>query len=257
MEKICKILYTFCESSVALDISSHEKAFQSKLIAFILSGSTLYPAKTHNGSPGIEDLSKMLVSAFILKSPKMLLMRHFDKTVMKKGQNITKVCTQIAVDNHHWTIIKHNHELEHYATSGIGLHHFPFSTFPAFDIFISHWYFTSETGDRRQMQMGDTSFRIWFSSKNKENGCLNTEIQRPQERSGVYGGKNGYGNGYSCFSSPCIFGASCFHERFIVRMALSIFEIQVFVFDYRQISKTRTFENLDYFVIHVFVFDYR
>ena len=43
---------------------------------------TLYPAKTQNGSPRITDLSKMLMSAFILKCHKMLLMSHFYKTVM-------------------------------------------------------------------------------------------------------------------------------------------------------------------------------
>ena len=36
-----------------------------------------------------------------------------------------------------------------------------------------------------------------------------------------------------------------------------IFEIQVFVFDFRRVSKTRMFENLGFFVIRVFVFDCR
>ena len=35
------------------------------------------------------DLSKMLMSAFILKCHKMLLMSHFDKTVMSIGYIIT------------------------------------------------------------------------------------------------------------------------------------------------------------------------
>ena len=47
--------------------------------------STLHPAKTQNGSPRITDLSNMLMSACILKCHKMLLIGHFDKTVMKIG----------------------------------------------------------------------------------------------------------------------------------------------------------------------------
>ena len=35
-----------------------------------------------NGSPRIKDLSKMLMSAFILKCHKMLLMSDFNKTVI-------------------------------------------------------------------------------------------------------------------------------------------------------------------------------
>ena len=42
----------------------------------------LCPAKTQNDSPRITDLSKMLTSAFISKCHKMLVMRHFYKTVM-------------------------------------------------------------------------------------------------------------------------------------------------------------------------------
>ena len=43
----------------------------------------LYPAKTQNVNPRITDLFKMLISAFIFNCHKMLLISHFDKTVMK------------------------------------------------------------------------------------------------------------------------------------------------------------------------------
>ena len=39
-----------------------------------------YPAKTQNGSPIITDLSKVLMSAFILKCHKILMMSLFYKT---------------------------------------------------------------------------------------------------------------------------------------------------------------------------------
>ena len=77
-----------------LDIPSHEKAFQSQLIVMfhLLAKESenywrklAYPEKTQNGSPRITDVSKMLMSASISKCHKMLLMSHFNKTVMNIG----------------------------------------------------------------------------------------------------------------------------------------------------------------------------
>ena len=45
----------------------------------------MYPAKTQNDSPRITDFSEMLMSAFILKRHKMLLISHLNKTVMNIG----------------------------------------------------------------------------------------------------------------------------------------------------------------------------
>ena len=62
------------------------------MIIFIVSGTRqriigiswhTIPAKAQSGSREITDLSKMLMSAFILKYRKMLLISHFDKTVIK------------------------------------------------------------------------------------------------------------------------------------------------------------------------------
>ena len=58
--------------------------------------STLYPAKTQNGSPRITDLSKKLTSGFILKCHKMLLINHFNKTVM----NIAYYYSQGSTNRH-------------------------------------------------------------------------------------------------------------------------------------------------------------
>ena len=52
--------------------------------------STLHPAKTQNCSPKITDLSKMLMSTFTSKRHKMLLMSHYDETVINIGITTAK-----------------------------------------------------------------------------------------------------------------------------------------------------------------------
>ena len=85
---ICKILYIFGAFSVVLGIPSHEKDFRIQLIVFILSGSqevkeslvcasTVYPARTQRNR-----LVQNADISIFLKCHKMLLMSHFDKTVI-------------------------------------------------------------------------------------------------------------------------------------------------------------------------------
>ena len=83
MQNLYNLTYISTLSAV-LDIHSDGKAFQIQLNVFILSGSqevreslayvsTLYPAKTQNGSPRVTELFEMPMSAFILECHKMLL----------------------------------------------------------------------------------------------------------------------------------------------------------------------------------------
>ena len=76
-----------------------------------------------------------------------------------------------------------------------------------------------------------------FSFKNKKNGCLDIEIQALT--------KDGY---FRKDLSFCILiltnirKAGCSAGR----LEISVFVIQVFVFDYKRISKRRMFENLGF-----------
>ena len=81
------------------------------------------------------------------------------------------------------------------------------------------------------------------------NGCLDIENQALT--------KDGY---FRKDLSFCIFKNSNEYQkswmfRWMFRN-LGFFVTQVFMFDYRPISKRRMFANLRFFVIQVFVFDY-
>ena len=68
--------------------------------------STLHPAKTQNGSPRIINLSKMLMSAFILKCHKMLLISHFYRNVMYTGYHYHQESTNRHMDQESKYIVR-------------------------------------------------------------------------------------------------------------------------------------------------------
>ena len=76
--------------------------------------------------------------------------------------------------------------------------------------------------------MEDRSFHIWPSVMNKKNRCLDIEIQ----------------------------ALTKLYEKTDVWKSW-IIEIQVSVFEYRQILKTWMFEYLRFFIIQDFAFDHR